>query len=153
MHHLGQVRVVFQFAFKLFVLGVGLAAAVFTCSAQVKAGQKHSRGKPDLLSGKQTFLKYCASCHGQNAKGDGPAAVALIPPPSDLTTLAKHYHGEFPSGYVGALLKFGRNLAAHGSDDMPVWGSRFRDLDPLKDPTGQQHVDDVVAYIQSLQAK
>jgi hypothetical protein len=54
---------------------------------------------------------------------------------------------------VEALVKFGRNLVAHGSDDMPVWGSRFKDLDPIKDPTGQHHVDDLVAYIESLQVK
>lgn len=106
-----------------------------------------------MLSGKVTFIKYCASCHGEDAKGNGPAAIALKPPPADVTTLARRYDGKFPSGYVGALLKFGRNLAAHGSDDMPVWGSSFRDLDPIKDPTGQQHLDDVVAYIESLQAK
>jgi mono/diheme cytochrome c family protein len=85
---------------------------------------------PDKLSGKKTFLKYCASCHGEDAKGNNPAAVALKPPPSDLTTLARRYDGKFLSGFVGALVKFGRNLAAHGSDGMPVWGSRFRDLDP-----------------------
>jgi len=79
-----------------------------------------------LLSGKERFLRYGASCHGQDARGDGPAVVALNPTPSDLTTLAKSHHGEFPSGYVGALLKFGGNLAAHGTDDMPVWGVAFQ---------------------------
>lgn len=34
---------------------------------------------------------------------------------------------------------------------MPVWGSRFKELDPVKDPTGQQHVDDLVAYVETLQ--
>jgi hypothetical protein len=33
------------------------------------------------------------------------------------------------------------------------WGPRFKAIDPVRDPTGQQHVDDVVAYIESLQAK
>lgn len=140
-------------AFKTIFLCAALAAALSISVTQGKANQEHSARKPSLTPGKETFLKYCASCHGADAKGDGPAAVALNPAPSDLTTLAKRHHGEFPSGYVGALLKFGRNLVAHGSDDMPVWGSRFRDLDPIKDPTGQHHVDDVVAYIESLQVK
>ena len=34
---------------------------------------------------------------------------------------------------------------------MPVWGSRFKLIDPKADPTGQRHIDDVVAYIESLQ--
>ena len=74
-------------------------------------------------------------------------------PPPDLTTLTKLHDGKYPEGYVGAVLKFGRNFASHGTEDMPVWGSRFRTLDPVHDPTGQQHVNDVVAYIGSLQVK
>jgi len=34
---------------------------------------------------------------------------------------------------------------------MLVCGSRFKMIDLMRDPTGQQHVDDVVAYIESLQ--
>lgn len=135
-------------------------SALFLCIAMVVAGMGSARQrsksettarKPDLTSGKATFLQYCASCHGQTAKGDGPAAFAMKPPPPDLTTLTKRHDGKFPTGYTGALLKFGRNLAAHGSEEMPVWGTRFRSLDPVNDPTGQHRIDDVVAYIRSFQ--
>lgn len=142
-----------SFALKVILLCTTLAAVLGVSRARENPDQKHPARQPNALSGKETFLKYCASCHGEDAKGKGPASSAMKPPPSDLTTLTKRYDGKFPSGYVGALVKFGRNLAAHGSDDMPVWGSRFKDLDPIKDPTGQQHVDDVMAYIESLQAK
>ena len=142
-----------MFAFKVILLCTALAAVLGISRADQKTDQKHPARQPNSLSGKETFLKYCASCHGGDAKGNGPASIALKPPPADLTTLARRHDGKFPSGYVGALLKFGRNLTAHGSDDMPVWGSLLKDLDPIKDPTGQQHVDDVVAYIESLQAK
>jgi mono/diheme cytochrome c family protein len=141
------------FALKVVLSCLVLTVVLSNCRTQGKSGQKRPARPPNTLSGKETFLKYCASCHGEDAKGNGPAAVALRPPPSDLTTLTKRYEGKFPSGYVGTLVKFGRNLLAHGSDDMPVWGSRFRDIDPIKDPTGQQHVDDLVAYIESVQAK
>jgi mono/diheme cytochrome c family protein len=51
-------------------------------------------GKPSSTErGKQTFLEYCAACHGVSAKGDGPAASALKIPPEDLTTLAAHNKG------------------------------------------------------------
>jgi mono/diheme cytochrome c family protein len=103
--------------------------------------------------GKEIFVKYCASCHGTDGAGCGPAAVATKTPPPDLTTLARRHEGKYPAGYVGALLKFGHSLASHGSENMPVWGLRFKDLDPVRDPTGQQHIDDVVAYIASIQAK
>jgi mono/diheme cytochrome c family protein len=121
--------------------------------AQGEPAQKLPVRQANTASGKEMFLKYCASCHGEDGKGNGPAAIALKPPPSDLTTLSKRHEGKYPAGYVSVLVKFGRSLAAHGSLDMPVWGFRFKELDPVRDPTGQQHVDDVVAYLQSLQTK
>ena len=131
----------------VFVLVMGI------CHVQGKSEQKLAARQPSKISGKEIFLKYCASCHGTGGKGDGPAAFALKPPPSDLTTLSKRHEGKYPSGYVSALLKFGRSIVAHGSDDMPVWGSRFKMIDPDHDPTGQEHLDDVVVFIESLQVK
>lgn len=38
-------------------------------------------------SGREMFLPYGASCHGKEAKGDGPAASVLKVAPADLTGL------------------------------------------------------------------
>ena len=135
------------------LLGIPLIASLYPGVARQKSKTESAQRKPDLASGSATFTQYCASCHGKTGNGDGPAAFALKTPPPDLTTLTKRHEGKFPSGYVSALLKFGRNVAAHGSEDMPVWGIRFRSLDPEKDPTGQKHIDDTTAYIRSLQVK
>jgi mono/diheme cytochrome c family protein len=142
-----------MFAFQEIVLGAALGTALSIVCAQGKSKQKPVAREPSAASGKEMFIKFCASCHGEDGRGNGPAAGALKPPPSDLTTLSRRQEGKYPAGYVSALLKFGRNLVAHGSDDMPVWGSRFKTIDPVDDPTGQQHIDDIVAYIRSLQAK
>lgn len=40
---------------------------------------------PSLQKGKTLYQQYCQSCHGDQGYGDGPAGVALQPPPSDLT--------------------------------------------------------------------
>lgn len=131
---------------------LGAALVFFTGVIRSQQPHKNSGARPaDLASGEKIFVRYCASCHGVDGTGNGPVAPALKPPPTDLTTIAKRNHGKYPAGFVGASLKFGRNLAAHGSQDMPVWGSRFRLIDPKADPTGQRHIDDVVAYIESLQ--
>lgn len=41
-----------------------------------------------VQAGEQIFLSNCASCHGETGKGDGPAAKALTPKPSDLALVA-----------------------------------------------------------------
>ncbi len=131
----------------LFVIVIGIA------SPQGKRDQKTTRAQFNTTSGRDIFKRYCASCHGEDAKGNGPAVIAMSVPPPNLTTLTKRHDGKYPDGYVGAVLKFGRSRASHGSEDMPVWGSRFSRLDPVNDPTGQQHINDLVAYIGSLQVK
>jgi len=135
-----------------------VASLATTTAVDIVQGQQKNRPKPvprqaNVASGRESFLEYCATCHGKTGKGDGPAAYVLRTPPPDLTTLAKRHDGKYPAGSVSAVLTFGRGFASHGSEDMPIWGPRFKKLDPVRDPTGQQHIDDVVAYIQSLQEK
>jgi len=132
---------------------ISVTLVLFLCFAAQKPKSESKQRNADLASGNETFSRYCASCHGKAGKGDGPAAFVLKIPPPDLTTLAKRHEGKYPAGYVSATLLFGRSLASHGSEEMPIWGSRFKSLDPVHDPTGQQHVDDVVAYIQSIQVR
>lgn len=137
------------------LLVVSLAPLTILSTAE---GQQKSKSKPtprqaNVASGKETFLEYCATCHGKTGKGDGPAAFVLRTPAPDLTTLAKRNDGKYPAGSVSAVLTFGRRLGSHGSEDMPIWGPRLKKLDPVRDPTGQQHIDDLVAYIQSIQEK
>jgi mono/diheme cytochrome c family protein len=138
---------------KEILLGMTFLIVLGLNDFPAKSKQKPAARPPNNASGKETYLKYCASCHGEDGKGNGPAAFAMKTPPPDLTTLSRRYEDKYPAGYVSAVLKFGRSPAAHGSEEMPVWGSRFKTLDRVRDPTGQQHVDDVVSYIGSLQAK
>jgi mono/diheme cytochrome c family protein/uncharacterized membrane protein len=41
--------------------------------------------KTSLESGKKLYEQNCLPCHGAIGKGDGPAGLALRPPPADLT--------------------------------------------------------------------
>lgn len=139
-----------RLAFSLVLI---LVLVTSSSVGQQKTETKSKERNVNPASAKETFLQYCASCHGKTAKGDGPAAFVMKPPPSDLTTLAKRHEGKYPAGSVSAILTFSRSFAAHGASDMPVWGTRFKKVDPVHDPTGQQHIDDLVAYIESLQVK
>jgi mono/diheme cytochrome c family protein len=95
------------------------------------AGQSTSTAKE--LSGAEMYRTYCASCHGLDGKGSGPAAAALKKTPPDLTLISKRNKGEFPAFRIAHII-YGYEIedgyeieAVHGSRDMPVWGDYFRD--------------------------
>lgn len=40
---------------------------------------------PDYARGRELYAQLCASCHGDEGRGDGPAGAGLDPPPIDFT--------------------------------------------------------------------
>lgn len=46
--------------------------------------QASPRRAPDLAKGAALYADRCASCHGENGRGDGAAAKGLTPPPSNF---------------------------------------------------------------------
>jgi mono/diheme cytochrome c family protein len=74
--------------------------------------------------GKDEYVSSCAACHGVTGKGDGPAAKALIRPPTDLTKLSEA-NGVFPISRVYDAIDGRIEVIAHGTRDMPVWGETY----------------------------
>jgi len=103
-------------------------------------------------SGKEMFNSYCASCHGLDGKGNGPAAPALKTPPADLTVLAQNSGGKFPSARVQSSIK-DVTQNAHGSKGMPVWGSIFATVSENDQQTVILRIHNLTGYIESLQVK
>jgi mono/diheme cytochrome c family protein len=130
-----------------------LLAACFASAQEKPVIKKVPIKQTSPASGKEMYTQYCAACHGADAKGTGPAAVALKTPPSDLTTLAKRHDGKYPSDVVANILRSGTEVAAHGSADMPTWGPLFKSLDPNHDISVQQRIRNLNVYLESLQAK
>lgn len=64
-----------------------LAALVTVAAVATVAAQQNpvKPTKESLAAGKTIFLQTCATCHGNEGKGDGPAAVALNPKPANFT--------------------------------------------------------------------
>jgi len=104
-------------------------------------------------SGQEMFKTYCAACHGEDGKGNGPAASALKVPPADLTMLAKNSGGTYPSMKVVSAIRGEGNLPAHGTREMPVWGQLFWTMSHGHEGEVQQRVSNLNKYIESLQAK
>jgi mono/diheme cytochrome c family protein len=103
-------------------------------------------------SGKEMFNEYCAVCHGQDARGSGPAASALKKVPSDLTLLTVHNKGKFPDARIAGFIEGDDQLDAHGTRDMPMWGSVFKSM-AGGEATTSMRVANLTSYIKSLQAK
>jgi mono/diheme cytochrome c family protein len=104
-------------------------------------------------SGKEMFMSYCASCHGKDAKGDGPAASALKQAPADLTMLAKQNGGKYPANKVTSILRGQTKLVAHGDQDMPVWGPVFWKISQGHEEQVQMRIANLNRYLESIQQK
>jgi mono/diheme cytochrome c family protein len=127
---------------------------VFSAAQEQKTEIKHATASPtSAASGKEMFKAYCASCHGEDAKGDGPAAAALKQAPIDLTALAKTNGGKYPALRVTSVLRGQATLAAHGSQEMPVWGAVFWKMSGGHEGEVQQRISNLNRYIESLQVK
>lgn len=48
------------------------------------------RKQPDLIKAKQLYSQQCASCHGVDGFGDGPAAVGMEPPPINFHDIERY---------------------------------------------------------------
>jgi hypothetical protein len=94
------------------------------------------------------FTAYCTPCHGQEGRGNGPAAVALKRVPADLTTLAARNGGKFPDVKVKRYIEGLDEIAAHGTRDMPIWGPLFRSLSP---DTAALRVEALATHLKSIQ--
>src|SRR5689334_1116560 len=96
------------------------ATAFAAGDENVKTIKKVNARPTATLNGVDLFKEYCAVCHGNDAKGSGPAADALKKRPADLTQLTRKNGGTFPELHVMNFIKGQDVVAAHGSRDMPV---------------------------------
>lgn len=80
----------------------------------------HTETDPQLEAGKKLYQQYCASCHGTDGKGNGPAARGWKPPPTN---------------FVSGRLKFAKGLPATEQviengipkTAMPPWSGLLKD--------------------------
>lgn len=130
-----------------------LPCGLFLISSLAFAQQKLKKTPIEEVradSGAAMFASYCASCHGANAKGAGPAAPALRTAPPDLTLLAQNSGGAFPGDRVRITLGTIPAAGAHGSADMPVWGDLFRQSHQSETIT-RLRIYNLTRYLESLQ--
>lgn len=130
------------------VLAGGLSAAALAQESDDNAG----------VSGEADFRLYCASCHGEEGKGDGPKSFGLSIKTPDLTQLARRYGGTFPGERLLRVIDGRDALSAHMEREMPVWGQWFK-MEAAEglggaegdEGTVKRRIANLLDYIESLQ--
>ena len=94
-----------------------------------------AQGNP--AKGKELYAKHCAGCHGPAGKGDGPAAKAINPKPTDFTNKATM--AGLKDQYLFDLIQKG-GAAVGKSPLIPPFGSKMKDGE----------IRDLIAYVKTL---
>jgi mono/diheme cytochrome c family protein len=108
----------------------------------------------DQYAGVETFMRFCASCHGEAGRGDGPVAPAIPIAVPDLTQLQRRAGGEFPADTLREIIDGREPVAVHGPRYMPVWGYEFwveEGADAEAHDRTEIIVRNLVDYIRSIQ--
>lgn len=112
------------------------AMAMAADDAGTAAGVKFVLGG-DPVNGKAKFATICASCHGPEGKGDGPAGKALKPTPANFSDPANAER--LTDQWVYEIIRDGG--AAHGKSPLMVsWKASFKD----------QELRDLASYVRTL---
>jgi len=96
----------------------------------------------DTTAGRKVYSKWCAGCHGEDGKGDGPAAAYMLPRPRDFTgavyQIRTTANGQLPTD---ADLRRSIDDGLFGTA-MPGWKGRLSDAERR----------DVLAYLKTFSA-
>jgi mono/diheme cytochrome c family protein len=132
--------------------GLVIACLVLLPAAPAARGEEAHNGL-GIVAGSFTFKTYCATCHGKEAKGDGPLADNLRFRPPDLTLIAKRSGGTFPDETVHQIIDGRKPVKGHGGPDMPVWGDAFKNAESgFSDEKVKEKIDGLVEFLKSIQA-
>jgi mono/diheme cytochrome c family protein len=140
-----------------FLGGFAVAAALLGWST-VGAQSPKTSDPEDVklipsIQGPALYRAYCASCHGLEARGNGPLAESLKITPSDLTRISARNAGTFPLMQIEKVIQGeGQMQKSHGSREMPVWGPIFSRVEGDRD-IGLVRIDNLARYLRDIQAK
>ncbi len=110
-----------------------LPVEAFSPSTTTAVAQLTALDPVAVNRGKDLFAQNCVACHGPAGKGDGPAAASLSSQPADLS---------------------GGHSLGHSDDDYAYWvenGIEGTDMPAFGDELDQDQIQDVIAYVRSLQ--
>lgn len=134
-----------------FVVVTAFAAQALSGMRTPKA-EDHEQALIVSIRGDNLYKAYCSSCHGENAKGNGPMAVWLKVQPSDLTRIAARNGGRFPLERIDRIISGEETLpSGHGTRAMPIWGPVFSQVTRDQD-LGRVRIDNLARYLRDIQS-
>ena len=142
-------------------LALVMAAMLSSCAQEPEPSPGRNNAdvmaSPDLATtGRQLYETYCASCHGLEARGDGPVASLLTIPPPDLTQIRTRNEGAFPVDDLYRMIDGREEVPAHGSREMPVWGNAWETMDSstMQSPQSvEERINLLIEYLRSIQTE
>lgn len=108
----------------------------------------------DEYSGQETFMRFCAACHGESGQGDGPVSEGLPISVPDLTLLRKRRGDNFSAEALRKIIDGQESVVIHGTRYMPVWGYEFWVEEGADDAAKERVeivVDNLIDYLRSIQ--
>ena len=134
-------------------LGVWLIGAFLLPSAVVSQGQPGTFMLEDY-TGEELYQRFCASCHGESGRGDGPVASSLLTVVPDLTQISRRYGDRFPADQLREIVDGRSAVIAHGTREMPVWGYEFwweEGADIEAEEAARAIIERLIDYLASMQ--
>jgi mono/diheme cytochrome c family protein len=139
------------FALRLF----GVVTFLLTAGANAQEEDPSATAPPK--SAEAAFALYCAPCHGEDGRGNGPLSFGLSKPAPDLTKLTQRNGGTFPRERLARLIDGRDELKAHEEREMPAWGEWFKleGKEGLGGPVNEQEIrariEDLLNLLESMQ--
>ena len=130
---------------------VGLSFLAWFCCG---VGSANAQQQDVTTVGKLEYQKSCAVCHGRDGKGTGAMAKLLTVKPTNLTQLSARHDGFYPFWDVYRIIDGRKDIGAHGSGDMPIWGTVFKQesgTDRGAELAAYARILEIVYYLESMQ--
>jgi mono/diheme cytochrome c family protein len=96
-----------------------------------------TEGETGMTGAHDNYEDFCAKCHGEDGKGNGPAAATLNPKPRDYTD-CKTMAGKSDDELFKVISEGGE--ASGMSPDMQPWGGTISD----------EEIHELVKYVRSF---
>jgi mono/diheme cytochrome c family protein len=138
---------------RLLTLGGVLVSATLVWSATAAAPWQQRPPREDYSSGAYLYRAFCATCHGETGKGDGPVADIADRRPADLTILRRNNGGTYPRDRVLRVLENVEPLPGHQPPAMPNWRNVLKTTEGGDERVIRTRLEALADHVGTLQQK